>query len=293
MAKVSHQLEYAATICGVKLAQALSPKMADKLGAGLGSLAHTVLTSRRRIANENLRRAFGNELSDEQRAVVVKNVFRNAGRTMIEFARFRVLRQDGLRAIVEGPGLPELEEARSRGNGAIIVSAHFGNWEMMGAWIATQGFPMDFLIGTQHNLKVDQLLVEFREAMGVGIIRLSTSARSVFKTLKANRITGLVSDQHASSGGVTLPFFGRPAATPKGPALFAIRANSMLLPCVLRRKRHDHHVVMKGPAIYPPNSGNEEEDIRQMTAAYTKFFEDAIRQYPDQWLWTHRRWKLD
>jgi KDO2-lipid IV(A) lauroyltransferase len=152
---------------------------------------------------------------------------------------------------------------------------------------------MDFLIGTQHNAKVDDLLVGFRKAMGVGVIRLSTSARSVFKALKQNRVTGLVADQHASSGGVVTEFFGRPAATPRGPALFAIRANCPLLPMLIRRERYDRHVVIKGEPIYPPHSGDEEADIRQMTTAYTKFFEKSIRQYPDQWLWTHRRWKLD
>jgi KDO2-lipid IV(A) lauroyltransferase len=62
---------------------------------------------------------------------------------------------------------------------------------------------------------------------------------------------------------------------------------------VLRRERYDRHVVLAGPAIYPPNSGDEEKDIALMTRAYTGFFEESIRKYPDQWLWTHRRWKLD
>ncbi|MBI5265795.1 MAG: lipid A biosynthesis acyltransferase, partial [candidate division Zixibacteria bacterium] len=62
---------------------------------------------------------------------------------------------------------------------------------------------------------------------------------------------------------------------------------------LLRRERYDRHVVMAGPAIYPPNSGDEEKDIVFMTEAYTRFFEECIRKYPDQWLWTHRRWKLD
>ena len=293
MAKIRHTLEYAAVLCGVKLAQALSPRTADRLGAGLGSVAHAVLTSRRRIAHDNLKRALGDELTEEQRKVIVRNVFRNTGRTLVEFARFGKTRQDGIRAIIEGPDPVAFREALARGKGALVVSAHFGNWEMMGAWVATQGFPMDFLIGTQHNEKVDQLLVGFRKDIGVGIVRLSTSARSVFKSLKSNRVAGLVSDQHASSGGVILPFFGRPAATPRGPALFAIRAGCPIMPMVLRRERYDRHVVLAGPPIYPLNSGDEEKDIASMTKVYTGFFEESIRKYPDQWLWTHRRWKLD
>lgn len=293
MASIRHSIEYVAALSGIKLAQALSPKMADRFGSALGTLTCAVLASRRRIAHENLRRAFGDALTEEQRRVIVRNVFRNTARTLIEFARFGKLGLDGLNRIVEGPDMTQLHNALKRGKGAIFVSSHFGNWEMMGSWVAAQGFPVDFLIGTQHNEKVDQLLVGFRRVMGVGIIRLSTSARSVFKALKANRVTGLLSDQHASSGGVTLQFFGRPAATPRGPALFAIRADCPLVPLVLRRERYDRHVIMAGPAIYPPHSGDEEKDIATMTEQYTGFFEAAIRQYPDQWLWTHRRWKLD
>jgi Kdo2-lipid IVA lauroyltransferase/acyltransferase len=293
MAKVIHTLEYAAALTGVRIAQAMPARWADLFGGWLGSVTGWVLTSRRRIAYNNLKRAMGNELSDEQIRGIVENVFRNTGRTLVEFARFRKTRLEGIAAIVESSDFPELHAAMARGKGAIIVTAHFGNWEMMGAWVATQGYPMDFLIGTQHNAKVDELLVDFRRAIGVGVIRLSTSARSVFKALKANHVVGLVSDQHASSGGIRLTFFGRPAATPKGPALFAIRADCPLLPMMLHRERYDRHVVIKGPAIYPPNTGDEEQDIRLMTEEYTRFFERTIRQYPDQWLWTHRRWKLD
>ncbi|MBI5267211.1 MAG: hypothetical protein HY851_08265, partial [candidate division Zixibacteria bacterium] len=103
MAKISHTLEYAATVIGVKLAQAFSPRMADRLGAGLGSMAHAVLTSLKRIANNNLKRAFGDELTEEQRKVIVRNVFRNTGRTLVEFARFGKTGKDGIRAIIEGP----------------------------------------------------------------------------------------------------------------------------------------------------------------------------------------------
>jgi KDO2-lipid IV(A) lauroyltransferase len=293
MAKISHTLEYFAALTGIKIAQALSARWADRFGAWLGGASGVILTSRKQIALTNLKRAMGSELTDEQMQRIVNEVFRNIGRTLIEFARFGKTRLDGIRAVVVGPDFPELQEAMSRGNGAIIVTAHFGSWEMLGAWVATHGYPMDFLIGTQHNAKVDDLLVGFRRAMGVGVIRLSTSARSVFKALKQNRVTGLVADQHASSGGVVTTFFGRPAATPRGPAIFAIRANCPLLPMLIRRERYDRHVVIKGRPIYPPHSGNEEDDIRVMTAEYTRFFEEKIRQYPDQWLWTHRRWKLD
>lgn len=292
MAPLSRNLEYAAALTGVKLAQLFTPRGADRLGVGLGNLTHALLTSRRRIALYNLERALGDQLGLDERRRVAKEVFRNIGRSMIEFARFGKMSLDDVRNIISGPGEEILARVHAEGKGGMIVTAHFGNWELLGVWVKASGYPMDFLIGTQHNEKIDRVLVGLREAMGIGIIRLATSSRQVFKTLKANHMTGIVSDQHAASGGIVLDFMGRPASTPKGPALFSVRTGAPLLPFLLRRERYDRHVLIPGEPIYPPNSGDEDLDIAQMTKQYTKFFEQNIRKYPDQWMWTHRRWKV-
>lgn len=289
---MSHNIEYCFTLLGVKLAGLLPPRAADSFGIALGSLAYTFLPSRKQIAYDNLKKAMGDILSEQEIKSIVKRVFKNIGRTLVEFARFGRIKLEGTRRITISDGLEHLRKVHDEGKGGIIVTAHFGNWELLGSWIASNGYPMDFLVGSQHNQKVDNLLNDFRREMGVGIIPLKTSIRGVFKCLKANRFTGLVSDQHAHSGGVIVEFLGRKAATPKGPAAFAVRAGCPLMPFLIRRERYDRHVVMAGTPIYPPHSGDDEKDIVEMTIAYTKFFENGIGKYPDQWMWTHRRWKL-
>ncbi|MEA3296828.1 MAG: lysophospholipid acyltransferase family protein [candidate division Zixibacteria bacterium] len=291
MAKLSHSIEYAFALAGVRLAQALPSALADTIAASLGSTAHTLLTSRRRIAFDNLKRAMGGTLSDEQMSVIVRNVFRNTSRSLIEFARLGRTVKTGVGKIVVADGLDVLEKVYNEGKGGIVVTAHFGSWELFGAWVGTLGFPMDFVTGVQHNRKVDELLTGFRKEIGVGLISIAGSVRGVFRALKANRLIGLISDQHAP-GGIAANFFGRPAATPKGPAAFAVASGAPVLPFVMRRERHDRHIVMAGEAIYPPGSGDREKDIKTVTEAYTGYFEACIRQYPDQWLWTHRRWKI-
>ncbi|MEW5994702.1 MAG: hypothetical protein AB1744_09925 [Candidatus Zixiibacteriota bacterium] len=292
MARLSHTIEYVGALAGTKLANLLSARAADRFGAALGSLAYRLWVSRRRVARDNLKQAFGASLTDEQISAISRNVFKNAGRTVVEFARFQRIGREGAKRIIVSDCLDLLQRIHSEGKGAVMLTAHFGNWELLGSWLAAMGFPVDFLVGEQHNKLVDDLLNGFRREMGVGIIPLRTSIRGIFKSLKANRFTGVVADQHAPSGYVVVEFFGRPAAAPKGPAAFAVKAGSPLVPFLMRRERYDRHVVMPGEPIYPPNSGNEDEDIEVMTKAYTEFFEDGIRQYPDQWLWTHRRWKL-
>ena len=291
MAKLSHYFEYLAVLSGTRLAQLLSARMADRLGAGLGSIAHTLATSRRRIAIDNLQQALGDQLSEADIARITKEVFCNIARTTVEFARFKNTGIEGARRITFGDGKP-LQQAAAEGKGVVCVTAHFGNWELLGCWVATLGYPTDFLVGTQHNKMVDQMLIGFRKEMGVGIIPLKSSLRGVFKALRAGHIVGLVADQHDPTGGLVIDFLGRKATASRGPALFAARAGVPLAPILLRRERYDRHTVIVGDLIYPPESGDDEADVRQMTIAYTRFFENWIRQYPDQWMWTHRRWKL-
>lgn len=293
MATVAHQLEYAATSLGTKLARSMSMERADRFGAAIGRFFNKAVSSRTDIAFQNIKRALGDCYTDEEYRAIVQRVFEHIGRTFVEIARFKMLGREGVRQIVTGPGREILERVHAEGKGGIITTAHFGNWELLGAWVAACGYPMDFLVGRQSNRLVDELLIQWRKDMDVGIIPLATSVRSIFKVLKANHFTGIVADQHAPGSDVVLNFFGRPVAAAKGPALFAIRAGCPLLPFLLRRERFDRHVLMPGEPIYPPQSGDEEADIREMIGRLHAFWENGIRQYPEQWMWTHRRWKLD
>lgn len=292
MAKLSHRLEYAAVFVFAAIANLLSARMADALGCALGSLFHFFWGSRKKVAFENIRKSdIGQNFSNVEIEALVKRVFQNTGRTLMEVSRLRQLGQNGARKIVDLGSLQHLAKARSEGNGCIVLTAHFGNWELLGGMATTLGFKVHFLIASQHNLLVNNFLINLRKEMGVGIISLERSAREVFKVLNANGIVAIVADQHAPSG-IKLNFLGREALVPRGPALFSIRKKAPVCSYLIRRERFDRHIVIAGPMIYPPDSGDEEADIRYITEKYTSFFEDGIRQWPDQWLWTHRRWKI-
>ncbi|MFQ5454484.1 MAG: lysophospholipid acyltransferase family protein, partial [Candidatus Zixiibacteriota bacterium] len=119
-----------------------------------------------------------------------------------------------------------------------------------------------------------------------------STLRDVIKALHANQFIGIVADQHDPSEKLILDFFGRKATVPRGPALFAIKTGCPILPYLLRRERYDRHVIIPCKPIYPPDNKDLEAGIREMSLTYLKFFEDTIRKYPDQWMWTHRRWKI-
>jgi len=289
MATLSDTVEYAAALFGTKLVGLMSPRTADRFAASLGRIVYRIYGSRRRIALENLRRALGGDYSEAELETVAREVFQSVARSLIEVARFPVTPKDRFDRIVIGPDRTIIDNALSRGNGAMVCTAHFGNWEMLGAWFGVQGYPMDLLVGVQHNPGVDRLLTSFRRSMGVEVIS-NQSPRQVIRALRANHLIGIAGDQHTGSG-LPIEFFGRTAQAARGPALFAVKTGAPLLPFMLRRERYDRHVFMCGDPIYPPEGDTSDAAVDDMTRRYHKFIEDHVRRFPSQWMWTHRRWK--
>ena len=294
MASLKHNFEYILTRTGFVFAGLLSASSADSFASGLGTLGYRILSSRRRVAADNLRRAFGDEISDNEIELIVRKVFQNVTRTFIETARFGKLKPEGAcKIVIGGAGAEYLRQAHEYGKGALILTAHFGNWELLGAWVAAMGYHIDHLVGIQHNQKVHELWNDCRRSMGAGIIEVNRSTlRDVFKSLKANHFVGYAADQHAPAQNLVTEFFGRKAAVATGPARFAVKTGCMVLPMMLRRESYDRHTIIAREPILPPNSGDEEADVMSIVETYLKFWEDIIRKYPDQWMWTHKRWKI-
>ncbi len=291
---ISHGLEYIAFWFLTKLVQIMPGRMADIIAVSLGKLSYTVLTSRRRIALDNLKRAFGDSKSGAEYEAIIRKVFINISRTTIEFARQPVYsKQKILDMIPEVTGRKYLDEALEKGKGLIFVTAHVGNWELLGGWVSVAGYPTDFLVGRQHNIYVDKLFDSFRSSFGAGRIPVGVAARHVLKSLRSNRVVAMASDQHSATGGVVVQFFGRPASTPAGPAAFSVKTGCPLVLGILIREGYNRHRAIISSPIYPPDSGDNEKDTVWITQQYTSLLEDIVRQYPDQWMWTHRRWKVD
>jgi len=292
MAKLSHNLEYWLACAGVGLARALPDRAADSLARWLGRVAHRLLASRRRVAAENLRRAFGEELDEARCRRVVREVFEHIGCSLFEMARMSGrTNRIGPPEFQDQPAVEAMARLKREGKGAITVSAHFGGFELIGSWFAAQDVAMNLLTGVQHNPKVNALADRMRGVYGVPTIPVNRPKR-VFSLLRRGEFLALLSDQHAPDG-IVVDFFGRPAKTPQGPAAFAVRCGSPILPVLLRRDAYNRRTVMCGEPIYPPNSGDKEADMKAMTQAYTSYFESVIREFPGQWLWTHKRWKVD
>jgi len=292
MASLKHRFEHLVVWGAMLKARLLPARCADWMAAFLGTVAYYVLTSRRRLAIENLHRAFGGLYSNAQTRGLARRVFRNIGRTFVELARTPKLGEAGLKAGIVEAGREHILHAHGEGNGQIVVTAHFGNWERLGMWAGLQGIETGFMVYRQHNLLVNNLVNRLRVSLCGSIIEVPTQTKEVFRVLRRNGLVVMVCDQHAAAETLVMDFLGRPAAVARGPALFAVRCGCPIIPFVMVRERFDRHIIKSGEPIYPPGSGDEDADIRAMTAAWVNFFEKWIREYPDQWMWTHNRWKV-
>jgi len=272
-------------VCALPLGAALT------LGRALGVFIGRVVRYRRKVALENLRRAFGTEKDEAERRRILRGVYRHFGQMIVEFCRFPVLsgRQIERCVAMENPDV--LEEAAKGRQGTVLISGHFGNWEMMAAAIVHKGYPMRVLVANQKNAAVGDLMDRFRRCVGVEPIRVGRSVKNVLRALERGEFVGIISDQNAGRRGIFVDFFGRPTSTPQGPAAIALKRNvPMVLMFALREKEGRHRVIFErfpDPDQFPPGA----EGIRAATQLYTRRLEHYIRCHPEQWLWLHRRWK--
>jgi KDO2-lipid IV(A) lauroyltransferase len=288
--KIRHQIEYL-LIRGVgTLVQILPYKASIFIGSLLGDLAFSMFRIRRKITRDNLKRAFDQTYTEKEFREIARQAYRNIARGFVEYAMFPVLKKK-LDKLVEFEGLENFDKALKDKKGAVVVAGHFGSWELMGAATRQRGYPIDFLVGEQHNLMVDNLMNKYRQLMGIGIIKMGVATRGVIKALRNNRFVAMLSDQHAGNDGAVVDFFGHPASTPKGPAAFALKTSAPIIMAFIIRKNNGKQRIILEEPIKIQESNNKEKDIKRLTQTYTSLLEDYIRRYPDHWFWPHRRWR--
>lgn len=287
--KLKHAIEYHALTAFTALVRLLPLNVARFIVRRLADLVFYVIPIRRKVVLDNLRKAFAGEKSEKELRRIAHQAYYQFGQTMVELLFFPSFTNDDITAMVRIENLNLLDEALKAGRGAMLVGAHFGNWELMGAALAVH-HPVTFVVGQQQNHKVDDLLNSYRIGKGIKIIPLKMALRGVLKTLKANELVAILADQDAHEDGAFVPYFGRPASTPKGPALFALRAGCPMIMGYIVRTSEGFTASFE--LVPPPvNPKNEDDAVRQYTANHVAILERITREHPDHWFWMHRRWK--
>ena len=288
---LAHRAEYyamRATIAGLR---ALSWEAACNVGAKLGALGYRPLGIRKRVVERQIAAAF----PDLRRAAVLKlarQSYEHLGRSFIETALLNSLGKDGLQQLVETvEGWEEIEEAMSKGKGAVMVTGHIGNWELAGAYVAARGVPLDAIARGMANPLFDAFLNHTREAMGMTIVHDSEAVRRTPRSLRGGRAVAFVADQGVLGLASTfVPFFGRPAKTPRGAAVFALRFDvPVIFVAALRQPNGRYRIVVE--RVEAPQTGERDRDVDAIVARFTQHLEKWVRAVPAQYFWQHRRWK--
>ncbi|HEY2924677.1 MAG TPA: lysophospholipid acyltransferase family protein [Candidatus Eisenbacteria bacterium] len=273
------------------LARLLPFSWTSALGAGVGLVAFQVMGRRRRIAIDNITRALGPEVQGMSARELARRTFAQIGRSFMEFLALPRLGPKGILDRVEMIGYEPAFEWARRGEGAVMLTAHYGNWELLGAAVRASGGPVRYLLPPQSNEGSDAYFDRIRERLGIEAVKIGYGMRGALKALRQGAFLGMLPDQDARRVGIHVPFFGRPASTHTGPARLAYRARCPILIALVEREP-GAHFRSRVVAILKPDPGAEESrEVERLTRAINETIEAGVRRRPDHWYWLHRRWK--
>jgi len=258
------------------------------IGRAFGSVAHAMLASPRRLALEHVAMAFP-ALDAKARQAPVRATFRHAGESFSELVAFRkIMRSPGY---VRMEGMEILRAGLAGGRGLIAATGHCGNWELLAAWSAAVGLPITVVVRRVYDVRFHHLILRFRAAAGIEVL-VRDAPRfvvAVGEALQRNRIVAMLIDQDIKGASVHVPFFGRPAHTPVGAALLALRARVPLATVFIEREPDGRHLARV--AAVPTDVRRGREGVHELTARLTAAIEAQIRRAPAQWVWWHQRWR--
>jgi len=290
MKKLQNYLEYLLILLVSGMINLLPWKWALAVGRGLGYFCFYIVPIRKKVVLENLRHAFS-EQSEQARYCLARNTFVQFGQTIIEFIILPNTSGEALRQRVrfEPPGF--IESAKKSPGGAICMSGHFGNWELMAAAITDAGIPMSALVKEQRNPLVDHYIARARTKKNIETFPLGIAVRGFVKALREKKFVAVLGDQDAHREGVFINFLGRPASTAKGAAILALKTGVPMHFGAAVRQPDGTHTIYLETIDHSDLNGVTEENIRILTQRHVQLLEKYVRRWPDHWFWMHRRWK--
>lgn len=274
--------EYCAAVCALKSLEWSPRPVAERLARGYARLLGLAIPRLRKAALRNLELATGK--ADSR---VADGVFHSIARVLVAFAKFPQITRDNVGEWIRYEGYEHFEKARERGKGVLFATAHLGNWELSAFAHALMSRPMYVMVRPLDNPLIDRMVERRRTLSGNHLIGKTDSARAVLRALRENEAAGILIDQNASlENGVFVDFFGVPACATTGLAKLAAHSGAAVIPGFALWNERERRYVLR---FYEPVeiTGDPVRD----TQALQSRLEQVIREYPDQWLWIHRRWK--
>jgi KDO2-lipid IV(A) lauroyltransferase len=274
------------------LLRSLPLEHAVRAGAAIGALALAFDLYNRSVARRNLELAFTN-LTSEQRSVILRETYRNFGRMAAEWVHFSELDRNNIGRYVSYAGREHWDDAieRSRGRGILVLTGHFGNFELLSVAHSIYGNRIAIVQRPNRNPVLDYAVAARRRRFGNLTVPRKGAAREVMRLLRENWMVAIPLDLDTRHGAF-VDFFGTPAATNPALARIAMASEAPVLPAfMVRQGESSKHQITILPVIEVHLSDNRDDSVRENTQVFTAVIESMIRRYPDHWNWIHRRWK--
>ncbi|MDQ3180289.1 MAG: lysophospholipid acyltransferase family protein [Acidobacteriota bacterium] len=289
--KFQTKLEYFA-VRGIVGAIGLFPlKTSMSIGKNIGYAIGSLVPKLKKTGRRNLEIAFS-ELSADEKEKVLRGTFESLGRHLGFVSHFRKLEREDIHNLVEVVGKEHFDKAHATGRGILFFTGHFGSWEVFNLLPPAFGFEMNILVRRIDNPLVENFVDKLRTRFGSVTLDKTKSARMMFRVLENGELLGILADLNAQEKeGVFVDFFGIPASTTISIAKLALKTNAVVLPAfAVWNEAKQKYVVHLEPPIDYEKGDKAGEDIKVLTQKITTVVEKYVRQFPEQWLWIHKRW---
>lgn len=269
----------------------LSPRYRQRLGRFIGSALRWVSSARYAITLDNIANAFP-AMPQQERQGIATGAYANLGITLVELLSIPSLSDSDVRSMIAYGNLHLIEEAYAEGKGLILLSAHYGNWELLAyALPLYTSVPVSVIVQPQRNTSADTLLNSYRSRTGNRLIARHKAAREVIQLLSVGNAVALLADQSATADkDIFVQFFGRLAATYEAPAALSLKFDAPIVMGFAER-REDGSYFVDLQRIPHEDLVYNREGIAKLTQRHVAALEEAVRKKPELWVWQHRRWK--
>ena len=277
---------------GCSLARAF-PHGIYRLSDWLASLGFWIFVSFRKRSIGNIQVAFNTTLDPLIVLDIARRSLRNFFRANVEMATFLKASDEEYRSKISVEGWEYLQAALAKQKGALVLSAHLGNFYLAGSRLAVEGLPTHVLVNQPRDDRVAQLMDDYRLQVRQRTIHARPrrqALRELSRVLRNNQIAVIIADEYRGSTGIAVPLFGRTVRARRGPVTLALRTGAPVVPaCVVRQPDNTLKLQIE-PELELDRSGRGQRQIRENTIRLTQWLERTVRQYPDQWNWMNIRW---
>jgi KDO2-lipid IV(A) lauroyltransferase len=262
------------------------------LASFFGKLQYYISKRDREIVKENLRNALPGR-GEKEISLLAKEVFVNFGKYLIDFFSFGRDEKDYLKNTVRCIGLENIDEALKSGKGCIIVTGHFGNWELAGCATASLGYKINGVVFSHLDPRINNLFLNQRKTAGMNAIPIGAARKGCEQALRRNECVAILGDRPFGDKGIEAEFFGKTAVVPRGAALFSIKDGSPIVLTFIYKedtRKNIYKLVFEKPFLIE-RKGQLDKQLRDISQRFINKFEEYIRRYPSQWYMFNKVWK--